>query len=201
MSLSASELTLFRGDRRLVHGLSFGVRPGEILLVEGANGSGKTSLLRAIAGLGLFASGSVTWRDTPIAGNRQAFLAETAWLAHKVGFSGDLSLLENLRFEMGLRGHASVDESVLEALDLLSIQNLPLRVLSAGQQRRVALARLLLTRATLWLLDEPFTNLDSAGQDLVTDLIDQHLDHKGLVVMAGHQAPELTHPMQRICLG
>jgi len=127
--------------------------------------------------------------------DRHQFSADVVWLAHRVGFKGDLTLDENLRFEAGLRC-ASLDnlDSILERLGLTRLTQLPMRSLSAGQQRRVALARMLISDARLWLMDEPFANLDAAGHDLVIELIGEHLADNGMCVLAAHQDVELAAP-------
>lgn len=186
--LTGRNLLLIRGDRALFDGLEFDLGRGELLQVEGANGSGKTSLLRVIAGLTPPQDGIVRWRDRDVSRKRQALHDELAWVGHRPGFKADLTLGENLRFEAGLRrsGVCPMDET-LDRLDLAGLMSLPFRVLSAGQQRRAALARLLLADAALWLLDEPLTNLDVAGQALVRDMLDAHLSVGGLAVVASHR--------------
>jgi heme exporter protein A len=199
--LSGEELCLLRGDRCLFRNINFALDSGQMLLVEGANGSGKTSLLRAIVGLVDFEEGKVHWRGKDVFSDHQAFRAELVWLAHKVGFKGDLTLVENLRFESGLRNTSAHKlAAVLHRLGLDRLTELPFRSLSAGQQRRVALARMLLANAPLWMMDEPFTNLDSAGQALVVELIAEHLATGGLCVAASHQNIELAAPTNRITL-
>ena len=199
--LAANALCLFRGDRCLFKHLEFSLQDGELLVIEGPNGSGKTSLLRGIAGLLEFESGELTWNGTAVRDSYQSFRADLVWLSHRVGFKADLNILENLAFEAGLR---STDESrlhpVLERLSLTTLLELPFRVLSAGQQRRVALARMLLARARLWMMDEPFTNLDRAGQTLVVDLIGEHLAAGGLCVVASHQHLEIDGRTRRVSL-
>jgi len=191
--LNAQDLTLFRGDHCLFQQLNFALQAGEALLVQGPNGSGKTSLLRAVAGLLDLEAGEVRWRDRPILANRQAFHAELGWFAHRTGCKGDLSLLENLRIEAGLRAlDLSRLDQVLERLQLTRIRDLPFRSLSAGQQRRVGLARLLLGSMPLWLMDEPLTNLDGAGQALVVELLAEHLKGGGACLLASHQDLELA---------
>ena len=165
---------------------------GQLLVIEGPNGSGKTSLLRGIAGLLDFETGQVRWRGTPIRDDYQGFRAELVWFSHRVGFKGDLNLVENLNFEAGLRPTDPTRfDTVLDELKLATLKDLPFRALSAGQQRRVALARMLLSRATLWALDEPFTNLDRDGQGLVVDLLTAHLDAGGMCIVATHQPLEI----------
>lgn len=199
--LSATELRLYRGERCLFEDLGFALGPGEMLLVEGANGSGKTSLLRAIAGLLPLDAGAVYWRGQPTLQNRQALCDEMSWLSHRLGLKYDLTLVENLRFDARLRGTAwNKSDEVLTRLGLTGLERLPLRALSAGQQRRVALARLLLSASRLWLMDEPFTNLDTAGQSLVRDIIERKLKSGGLCVVATHHAIEISAPTRRIRL-
>lgn len=199
--LSAIDLCIVRGDRCLFRELDFALNPGELLFVGGANGSGKTSLLRGIAGLLDFETGHVTWGGGKILDDYQAFRSEVVWLSHRVGFKDELNLVENLQFESALRA-SSMDQSatVFERLGLAKLTGLPFRYLSAGQQRRVALARLLLANGRLWLLDEPFTNLDKAGQGLVAELISEHVGSGGLCVVASHQAVEIDAPGSRVTL-
>ena len=201
LSLQAESLCLLRGDRCLFKALDFALREGEMLVVEGPNGSGKTSLLRGIAGLLEFETGLVTWNDRPVRECVQEFRSELVWFSHRVGFKGDLTLIENLAFEAGLRAmdSARLDE-VLEHLSLSRLVALPFRSLSAGQQRRVALARMLLSRGRLWVMDEPFTNLDKAGQALVVDLIEQHLASQGLCIVASHQHLDIDGSTRRVSL-
>ncbi|HUD97475.1 MAG TPA: cytochrome c biogenesis heme-transporting ATPase CcmA [Woeseiaceae bacterium] len=194
-------LTLIRGDRALFCDLDFRVAAGELLLIEGANGSGKTSLLRVIAGLVQPQKGSVAWRRFDATRHRQAYHDELVWMGHRPGFKGDLTMTENLRVEAGLRRtRRATTSTVLERLGLGSVSGLPFRVLSAGQQRRVALARMLLADATLWLMDEPFTNLDVSGQALVTELLRGHLNDGGMGVVATHHELTIGAPVQRIRL-
>ena len=194
--LSADGLTLFRGERCLFQGLSFALNPGEMLLLEGRNGSGKTSLMRAIAGLIEFEDGDVLWDGKPVRSNRPDFYGSLVWMQHRVGFKADLTLVENLRFESHLR--AQSDQDFDAVLERLGIERLPMRALSAGQQRRVALARMLLSRVPLWLMDEPFTNLDRQGRALVMELTTHHLDDGGMCIMAAHQDVEIGGNVTKI---
>ena len=199
--LSGTELCLLRGERCLFRELNFALSAGELMLVQGANGCGKTSLLRAIAGLLELETGYISWQGVPTTKDRQSFSGDLVWMAHRVGFKGDLTLVENLRFEAGLRSASLAEiDAVLDRLRLSSLTDLPLRSLSAGQQRRVALARMLTSDARLWLMDEPFTNLDRDGRMLVEDLISEHLAEDGLCIVAAHQDVRLEVPMQRLNL-
>ncbi len=199
--LSAEGLTLFRGERCLFKGLSFALNPGELLLLEGPNGSGKTSLLRAIAGILELEDGVISWDAVPVGEQRQAFHGALVWMAHRVGFKADLTLLENLAFEASLRLQSDADlDEVLQRLELNRLKRLPMRSLSAGQQRRVALARMLLSRAPLWLMDEPFANLDRDGRELAMTLTGEHLDKGGMCIMAAHHDVELGQSVHRIVL-
>lgn len=199
--LSADGLTLFRGERLLFKGLSFALNPGGMLLLEGQNGSGKTSLMRAIAGLIEFEDGDVMWDGQPVRSNRPAFYGSLVWMQHRVGFKADLTLVENLRFESHLRAQSDEDfDEVLDRVEIARLKRLPLRSLSAGQQRRVALARMLLSRVPLWLMDEPFTNLDRQGRRLVMDVTTEHLDRGGMCIMAAHQDVEIGGNVTKIVL-
>ena len=199
--LSANNLTLIRGESCLFQGLEFALNPGELLLLEGQNGSGKTSLMRAIAGMLSLESGEIFWNDMPVNGQRQEFHGSLVWLAHRTGLKGDLTLVENLRFEGSLRRQAKTDPEVIyERLGITRLKRLALRSLSAGQQRRVALARMLMAAVPLWLMDEPFTNLDREGRQLVMDLTQEHLERGGMCVMAAHQDIEIASPIVRVRL-
>lgn len=197
--LSAENLTLIRGERCLFEGLDFALESGGLLLLEGRNGCGKTSLMRAIAGMLSLETGEIFWNDMPVLRQRQTFHGALVWLAHRTGLKGDLNMLENLHFERTLRRQSDRDpESVYERLGIERLKKLPLRSLSAGQQRRVALARMLLADVPLWLMDEPFTNLDREGRTLVMKLVEEHLGGGGLCVMAAHQDVDVNAPMTRI---
>lgn len=199
--LAGRGLALTRGDRALFRELDFDLAAGELLLIEGPNGSGKTSLLRVIAGLVQPQDGTIKWRGADIAEHRQAYHDELVWLGHRPGFKGDLTVAENLRAETGLRRtSAAPGMPVFERLGIADLTGLPFRVLSAGQQRRIALARLLIADAALWLLDEPFTNLDVGGQTLVAKLLQAHIAAGGTGIVATHHELNIDVPIQRIRL-
>ena len=199
--LSATGLTLFRGDRCLFEDVGFALDAGQLLLLEGPNGSGKTSLLKAIVGMLELEAGAVCWDGDPVLEQRQLFHGSLAWMAHRVGFKADLTLVENLRFEAVLRPQVAVDiDDILERVDVARLKRLPMRSLSAGQQRRVALARMLLADVPLWLMDEPYTNLDREGSTLVAGVVNEHLAGGGLCVMAAHQDVDIDAPVQKVIL-
>lgn len=173
----------------MLRGLSFTLREGSCLQVSGANGAGKTSLLRALAGLLPLESGTVNWSGRDTRRNHYAFHSELAWLSHGTALKGDLTAHENLRFSAGLR--RPLDRSQIEAaLARVGYSNTDQRLarhMSVGQQRRVALARVLLLDCSLWLLDEPASNLDSQGQQMFGQILTAHLEGGGLAVIATHQ--------------
>jgi heme exporter protein A len=197
--LSGDDLALLRGDRCLFQALSFALSPGELLILEGSNGSGKTSLMRAIVGMLELEEGEILWDGVPVRNNRQQFHGSLVWMAHRVGFKADLTLVENLQFEAALRPASSKDlERVLFRLGLERLTRLPIRSLSAGQQRRVSLARMLLSDAPLWLMDEPFTNLDREGRALVLELVTEHVQAGGMCIIAAHQDVVIDAPTQTV---
>jgi len=196
--LSVQGLHLWRGDRHVLRGVSFDAVSGQCVLLTGNNGAGKTTLLRAIAGLLDPEEGHVSWRGAATRTGRSAFHAELAYLGHEPALKGDLSAYENLRYSVGIRRVVTSAEIVaaLARTGAGGFADRAVRLLSAGQRRRVALAGVLLLNAVLWLLDEPTTNLDADGQQLVADLVGEHLAARGLAVAAVHHS--LPLPSDRL---
>jgi heme exporter protein A len=192
--LSVQGLHLWRGERHVLRGVSFSVEPGLCALLTGRNGAGKTTLLRAIAGLLEPEEGQVTWRGTPARASRDAFHTELAYLGHEPALKGDLTGRENLRYSIGIRrgvSEAEIETALVRTGAGVFADHL-VRTLSAGQRRRVALAGVSLANAVLWLLDEPTTNLDADGQQLVAELAAEHLARNGIIVAAVHHSLPLS---------
>jgi len=186
--LAADQVHLWRGDRHVLKGVSLAIAPGQMLQVSGANGSGKTTLLRVLCGLMRPEQGTVTWRGRSIREDPMAYQADLAYASHEPALKADLTVLENLRFAVGLKRHIEVAElrSILIRLGVAECAELPARVLSTGQRRRVTMARVVAMRASLWLLDEPFANLDARGSEVLLQLLDQHLSGGGLAIVVAH---------------
>ena len=188
--LEVSNLGCSRGDHQLFCGLNFALSPGQIMQVHGANGSGKTSLLRTLCGFMMPDEGAIVWRGEDIRELDEDYYAEMLYLGHLNAIKDELSGLENLRISAGLSG-IELDEN--EAIDTLrrmgmrGREKLPTKVLSQGQRRRVALARLLVSDAKLWILDEPLTALDVGAVALIQELIAEHLAQQGMVIFTTHQ--------------
>jgi heme exporter protein A len=192
---SVSNLSCARGDKRLFSGVSFTLEPGQWLHLEGDNGVGKTSLLRLVCGLASAEDGVISWNNQPVAQNPEAFRADLAYLGHQLALKEDLSPLENLQAEAAVSGRDLSKADALKALAQLGLrgkEHLPVRVLSQGQKRRSALARLLVSSAKLWVLDEPFVALDGAAQNALSEVINGHLANQGMVLLTSHQAVSLS---------
>lgn len=188
--LETSALQCMRGDRILFSDLSLSVRAGELLYVRGENGAGKTSLLRLLTGLTLPAAGEVRWHGKNIRQLKEEFTKDLMYLGHRAGIKAELTALENLRFNAVLHGYTLSEDAAFDALKQVGLrgrEDLPAKVLSQGQQRRVALARLLVSPAKLWILDEPYTALDVKAVQWVSDRLDDHLARDGMVVLTTHQ--------------
>lgn len=195
----AQGLECIRDDRVLFSQLDFSVERGQALILEGKNGSGKTSLLRILCGIRLPEAGTVFWDGTDIFKLGPEYHQYIAYLGHKDGNKLDLTPSENLRMAQGL-GRASERMSIEEALDkvgLYGFEDVPTRNLSAGQQRRLAIARLLITESILWILDEPFTSLDRNGIGEVEQLFAEHLGNGGMAALTTHHRIHL--PEAQVC--
>jgi heme exporter protein A len=189
-----SNLSCSRGDRRLFSGVSFSLQPGQWLHLEGNNGVGKTSLLRLVCGLSALEEGEIHWKDQAVGKDPQAFRANLAYLGHQLALKDDLSPLENLRIDAAIAGRQLTLPDAMKALAQMGLrgrENLPVRVLSQGQKRRTALARLLVSTAKLWVLDEPFVALDTAAQNALSQVLNGHLAKQGMVLLTSHQAVSL----------
>jgi len=193
--LEVRGLACRRGDRVLFSGLGFDLPAGGLLHVRGRNGSGKTTLLRALCGLLMPEAGEIRWKGEDSRGLGEDFRADLLYCGHLNGIKGDLTAIENLRVAATLDG-ARVGEgalrSALERIGLAGCEDLPARVLSQGQKRRTALARLLVTAAPLWILDEPFTALDRGAIDLLQEVFASHVAGGGILILTTHQEVSLT---------
>ncbi len=198
--LSVDKVHVWRGDRHVLQGVSTQVRPGELLHVSGPNGTGKTTLLRVVSGLLRPEQGSVTWGGQSIVSHRTDYQAALAYAAHEPALKGDLTALENLRFSVGLKRRSSAAElrGALERTGVTACADLPARVLSAGQRRRVSLARVVAMQASVWLLDEPYANLDAAGSELVSGLLQAHVAAGGLALVVAHRELTLACNVRRL---
>lgn len=195
-SLELRDVGLQRGGRTLIDGLSLELVGGQLALLMGANGSGKTSLLRAIAGLASVSSGTIELKAngaTASASDRGTH-AMVAYLGHLDGLKKDLTVEENIRFISGLCDSSTDVHEIIAELGLKDRARQSIRFLSAGQKRRVALASLRASRARLWLLDEPLTNLDRQGRDLLARWLDAHLALGGIAMVATHRLEEFRRP-------
>jgi heme exporter protein A len=193
--LEVVNLECIRGDRRLFTGLNFELEAGELLHLHGHNGSGKTTLLRTICGLITPTDGEVRWQGENVRKLRDDFARELVYIGHKNAIKADLTGTENLRIACQLDGIPVSIKQAWEALEKMGLrghEDLPVRVLSQGQKKRVALARLLLNKSPLWILDEPFTALDKAAVAFLQTVIQQHVAAGGMAMLTTHQEVALT---------
>lgn len=192
--LEASDLECVRGERRLFAGVGFRLEGGEMLNLQGHNGSGKTSLLRMLCGLTHPANGQISWRGTSIHKLGEEFRTELCYLGHHNAIKEELTPIENLLASAKLAEESLDEDAALDALEQVGLrgrEDLACRYLSQGQKRRVALARLVHERRALWILDEPYVALDAAAVTLVAGLIGAHLQRGGLTVLTTHQTVEV----------
>ncbi len=204
MHLEARDLEIERGDNVLFSGLNFSVKSGEILQIEGHNGSGKTTLLRMLCGLTMPTEGDIYWNDRPIRSVRGEYFSELTYVGHAHGVKGELTATETLNVDRAL-SRPSADREAEAALDQLAMgdyEDAYGRTLSAGQRRRVALARLFATEGALWVLDEPFTALDRATRTNLETHLNKHVSKGGMVVLTTHHDMQLQdHSVRNLMLG
>ena len=192
-----------RDDRILFRGLHFSVRSGEVLRLEGPNGAGKTTLLKMLVGLFPLQAGSLSWAGKALSGNWQGYLSSLIYLGHQTGIKGVLSPIENLQFWTRARGESYERSHLLaslEAVGLGAFAMVPCEQLSAGQQRRAALARLYLGRHPLWLLDEAFTSIDRQGVEQLEGHLADHARQGGLVILTTHHVLSERLPCRSLLL-
>jgi len=193
--LEARQLECTRGDRKLFRGLSFRLGRGQLLRVAGANGSGKTSLLRIMCGLLSPSAGELLWQGQPIRADREEYCRNLIFIGHLNALKDDLTACENLRIAAALGGAGADREHALVGLERFGVGHcaeLPAKVLSQGQRRRVALARLALSPAPLWILDEPFSALDVRAVSELEGLLAAHIASGGMVVLTTHQEVQVV---------
>ncbi len=195
--LSANGLTCIREDRVLFEALNFSVFSGNIIQVEGPNGSGKTSLLRILAGLSQPYDGTVLFREQNITEQSDEFHQNLLYIGHLPGVKGEITAQENLEFTLALHGNdVSTAEETLEKVNLLGFENALASHLSAGQHRRISLARLWQSTAPIWILDEPFTAIDKRGVEKLEQLFLAHAQRGGCVILTTHQ--DLSFPEDKV---
>ena len=193
--LRVSNLSCSRGNKPLFADVSFELKAGQALHLEGDNGVGKTSLLRIVCGLSPADAGEVCWQDQTIQHNAIAFRSSLFYLGHGLSLKEELTALENLMSDAAVSGRTLSEAQALVALARMGLrgrEHLPLRVMSQGQKRRTALARLLASQAPLWVLDEPFVALDVKAVDGLRGLLAEHVANGGMVLFTSHQSVALT---------
>jgi len=202
--LEIQSLECVRDDRLLFSDLNFTLAEAEVLQIEGANGCGKTSLLRIICGLRLAEAGQVLWCGEPVSSNRENYYAGMVYIGHLPCIKGDLTVLENVRSLLDTRSLTVTNTIIEEALDkvgLASYEDVPGKALSSGQRRRILLAFIELAQAKLWILDEPLTALDVQGVDLMESMIIEHQQAGGSVIFTTHHGMQLGCDMRSVQLG
>lgn len=202
--LEARKLALERGERLLFRGLEFSLQGGELLQLSGRNGAGKTSLLRVLCGLTRPLEGQVLWDGITLDKQEEGPVAHLAYLGHHNASKDELSAEENVRMPTAMHGcHVSREEAcgMLMRMGLGGLEDLPVKFLSQGQKRRVALARLLLLRRPLWILDEPFAALDVQVIEVLREALEAHLAARGMIILTTHQAVTIAGTLRNLSLG
>lgn len=193
--LQGINLVCVRGDRELFQDVNFSLEAGGLMQVRGPNGSGKTSLLRMICGLSQPAAGDILWNGQTIRELENDYFAAITYIGHLSGTKDDLTVLENLQISSALAGTEISIDQAYEALHFIGLkgrETLPAKVLSQGQRRRVALARLLVCKTPLWILDEPLVALDVMAVKLIQDILEKHLRNGGMAVLTTHQEIKIS---------
>ncbi|EKF9165648.1 cytochrome c biogenesis heme-transporting ATPase CcmA [Vibrio cholerae] len=203
--LEVKNLTAIRDERILFESLSFEIHAGELVQIEGRNGTGKTTLLRIIAGLGECECGEILWQRSKIQSDRESYHQDLLFLGHQTGIKRELTALENLRFYLAVHQQTVDEPAIFQALTKVGLagrEDVPVAQLSAGQQRRVALARLWLSKKPLWILDEPLTAIDKQGVSVLEALFLSHAQQGGIVILTTHQDMFADNPkLRKIRLG
>lgn len=192
--LQVSNLHCVRGDRRLLENIHFSLQSGQLMHLQGHNGSGKTTLMRTIAGLLPMESGEITWNAKNIHTQADIYRSNLLYLGHLNGLKEELNAVENLRMLTAIRGELIEEKTlwrILQDIGLRGHEDIPTKYLSQGQKRRVALARLWFNQAVLWLLDEPFSALDTAALQQLQYICREHLQSGGMLLLTSHQSVEL----------
>jgi len=193
--LRISELACVRGDKHLFSGLSFDLAVGGALFVHGPNGSGKTTLLRTICGLILPEEGEITWDNVNMRKLGDDYFSHLSYMGHLNGLKDELTGIENLMVSSRLAGVFVTESQVSDVLARLGVENcqdLPTKFLSQGQKKRTALARFMLNKTKLWVLDEPFTALDIHAVDILLNVIEEHVNQGGMAILTTHQEVTLA---------
>ena len=203
--LSTHELSCQRGRQQLWGNLNLEVAPGELLFVKGANGNGKTSLLKILAGLLLPDHGQVMWQQQAIKKDPYAYRDQLLYIGHQTALKPEMNAIENLIFLAGLHGLRYSETEITAALKQWDLQGktlyLACRQLSQGQKQRVALAQLNLSQQQVWILDEPFNSLDATGASTLAQLLQKHLEAKGILVLTSHlheRGQDMTPPLDAV---
>ena len=187
--LHIKSVTCIKQERCLFDELNFSLKSGQIMQLAGPNGAGKTSLLRIVAGFSLPDEGDILYLNQSIKKYYDEYARDLLYIGHKTGVNVQLSALENVTHWLAINGYVDTPDlySLLSKLGLVGLEDVPVRTLSAGQQRRVALVRLWLSEAKLWILDEPFTALDKSGVAFLQQRFTEHLSKGGAILLTTHQ--------------